>query len=266
MDKTQQSQPDVGSSEVSEGHTNIEISQYTPRSILAVWAAASLPMGALAWIIAPRLSSALEGDEPFIRALLICLTVGLIWQFALVAALVGFEQRSLRWSTLREALWLRSPRSPRTGRTGGRLWMILIPLMVAFYAEELIPSLPHPESRDFGVFIESDAAQTFLDGAWGWFGVILILVLFNTVLGEELLFRGFLLPRMNGAFGRTDWVANGVLFAAYHLHTPWVMPAALLDILILSYPTKRYRSAWIGIIVHSAQSVFIALVVLVLVL
>jgi hypothetical protein len=23
---------------------------------------------------------------------------------------------------------------------------------------------------------------------------------------------------MNGAFGRGDWVANGVLFAAYHLH------------------------------------------------
>jgi hypothetical protein len=49
------------------------------------------------------------------------------------------------------------------------------------------------------------------------------------LLGEELLFRGYLLPRMNGVFGRRDWLANGVLFAAYHLHVPWVMPAALLD-------------------------------------
>jgi uncharacterized protein len=31
------------------------------------------------------------------------------------------------------------------------------------------------------------------------------------VLGEELPFRGFLLPRMRGAFGRTDWIVNGVL-------------------------------------------------------
>ena len=31
---------------------------------------------------------------------------------------------------------------------------------------------------------------------------------FNTVLGEELLFRGFLLPRMNGAFGRRDWAGQ----------------------------------------------------------
>lgn len=70
---------------------------------------------------------------------------------------------------------------------------------------------------------------------------------------------------MNGAFGRGDWVANGVLFATYHLHMPWRIPAALLDMFILAYPTKRYRSAWIGIAVHSAQSVFFAVIVLTLV-
>ena len=38
---------------------------------------------------------------------------------------------------------------------------------------------------------------------------------------------------------------------------PWVIPAALLDTFIISYPSKRYRSALIGIAVHSAQSVVI---------
>ncbi len=60
--------------------------------------------------------------------------------------------------------------------------------------------------------------------------------MFNTVLGEELLFRGFLLPRMNGVLGRRDWLANGVLFAVYHLHEPWVIPAGLLDTFIIAYP------------------------------
>jgi membrane protease YdiL (CAAX protease family) len=87
----------------------------------------------------------------------------------------------------------------------------------------------------------------------------------NTVLGEELLFRGFLLPRMNGAFGRRDWVANGLLFTGYHLHVPWAMPATLLDMFFLAYPTRRYRSAWFGIAVHSAQSVVLAILVLALV-
>ena len=80
------------------------------------------------------------------------------------------------------------------------------------------------------------------------------MAVFNTVLGEELLFRGLLLPRMNGAFGERDWLANGVLFAAYHLHVPWAIPATLLDTFIVAYPSKRYRSALIGIAVHSAQS------------
>ena len=92
------------------------------------------------------------------------------------------------------------------------------------------------------------------------------MLVFNTVLGEELLFRGFLLPRMNGVFGRRDWLANGVLFAVYHLHEPWVIPAGLLDTFIIAYPSKRYRSALIGIAVHSAQSVFFLLLVLSLVL
>jgi uncharacterized protein len=247
--------------------SKVDIPQYRRRAILAVWAAAALPMAALAWLVAPAVADRLsgEGNLPMAQALLACLTVGLVWQFVLVAVLVGREQRTLRWSTLREALWLRSPQSPRSGRVGGRVWLILIPLVVAFGVEELI-SLPGPAARDMGLFLESDAGQSFLSGNWAWFGVIAVQLLFVSVLGEELLFRGFLLPRMNGAFGRADWVANGVLFAVYHLHIPWAIPTALLDTLILSYPTKRYRSAWIGIAVHSAQSVFIAVLVLTLVL
>jgi hypothetical protein len=44
------------------------------------------------------------------------------------------------------------------------------------------------------------------------------------------------------------------------------MAAALLDAFTLAYPTKRYRSAWIGIAVHSAQSLVFALLILTVVL
>jgi uncharacterized protein len=248
--------------------TGVHIPQYSIWQVLGVWALAAFPIGALAWVVAPVVADRLsgEGNVPMVKALLVCLTVGLIWQFVLVVALVGHEQRSLRWSTLRDALWLHSPRSPRSGRVGGSVWLVLIPLIVAFAAVALIPSLPHPVNRDLGAFLGSDAGQSFLSGNWVWFGLMVALWVFNTVLGEELLFRGVLLPRMNGAFGRGDWVANGVLFAAYHLHVPWLIPVNLLDTFIVSYPTKRYRSTWIGIAVHSAQSLFFAVLVLTLVL
>jgi len=245
----------------------VEIPQYSGRAIVAVWAAAALPMAALAWLVAPAVADRLsgEGHVPMVKSLLTCLTVGLVWQFVLVVVLVAREQQSLRWPVVRDALWLRRPCSPRSGRVGGRVWLVLIPLVLAFALEGLLPAPPTPESRDLALFLGSDTGQQFLDGAWGWFGLMLVLWVFNTVLGEELLFRGFLLPRMNGAFGRGDWVANGVLFAAYHLHTPWRIPATLLDTFLLSYPTKRYRSAWIGIAVHSSQSLVFAAVVLALV-
>lgn len=246
----------------------VEIPQYRLATVLAVWAAAALPMAALAWLIAPALAERLSGGSgvPMAKALLICLTAGLIWQFVLVLVLVGREQRTLRWTTLREALWLRSPSSPRSGRTGGRVWLILIPLVVLFAVKDLLPGLAPPIARDLGAFLGSDSGQSFLSGNWRWFAVMVVLWVFNTVLGEELLFRGLLLPRMNGVFGRWDWAANGVLFAAYHLHMPWTIPVNLLDTFVLAYPTKRYRSAWVGIAVHSAQSVFFGVLVLVLVL
>jgi uncharacterized protein len=244
------------------------IKQYSLAQIVAVWAAAALPMGILAWIVAPPLADRLSGagDVPMFKALLLVLTAGSIWQFALVVGLLWSEQRSLRWSTLRDALWLHSPRSPRSGRIGGRVWLIVIPLIAIFAVGAMVPVFSAPGDRDFGKVLDSDATQTFLSGNWGWFGLILVWFVFNTVLGEELLFRGLLLPRMNRAFGRGDWAANGVLFAAYHVHVPWAIPATLLfDTFAMAYPSKRYQSAWVGIAVHSVQSVFLAVLIFTLV-
>jgi uncharacterized protein len=235
------------------------------RRIIAVWAAAALPMGLLAWVAAPLLADQLSGPNALIRALLITLTAGLVWQFVLTMILVAREQRSLRPSVLRDALWLRAPRAPRTGRRGGKLWLLVLPLLIATAVEGLLASTG-PASRDFFGFLGSDGGEALLAGAWGWFAIIATLIVFNTVLGEELLFRGYLLPRMNGQFGRRDWVANGMLFAGYHLHMPWAIPTTLLDTFILSYPSKRYRSTLISIAVHSAQSILVLGLVLALVL
>ena len=241
------------------------VRQYSLAQILAVWAAAAIPMGVLAWIVAPWLKDQLGGDEPLMRALLICLTAGLIWQFALVAILVRRELGGLEWSRVRDALWLRAPRDPKTRRVGGRVWLWVLPFVVLFALEGAL-ALPGPSARDFAEFVDSGRGEEFFSGAWGWYAVVALLLVFNTVLGEELLFRGLLLPRMQGVFGRGDYVANGVLFAAYHLHTPWVIPSTLIDIFALSYPSRRFQSAWMGIVVHSVQTVVVLGVVLALVL
>ena len=240
--------------------------QYSLAKILGIWAAAALPMAALAWVVAPLIAARLDGPVALPRTIIVSLGVGLVWQFVLVMVLVYRERGSVRWPVLKDALWLQAPRSPRTGRVGGWLWLVLVPALLIFASEEFIPSFSPVTGHDFAAFVQSDAGAAFMSGNWGWYALIFTLVVFNTVLGEELLFRGLLLPRMQGAFGRWDWVANGVLFAVYHLHMPWTIPVNLLDTFALSYPSRRYRSALIGIAVHSSQSVLILALVLPLVL
>ena len=72
---------------------------------------------------------------------------------------------------------------------------------------------------------------------------------------------------MRTAFGKGAWVANWTLLTLYHAHQPWSMPPTLLDsIFAVAYPTKRYRSTWMGIVSHTLPSFIITGVILSLVL
>ena len=257
-----QAAPSTAPAGAATAAVELPIPQYSRCRVLGTWAAAALPMAVLAWIVAPLLAGELEGPTAWPRAILLSLTAGMVWQFVFVIVAVRREQGSLRWSVVKDALWLRAPRSPRTGRRGGRLWWLLVPLVLAVAAKEELPKIPAPVHRDQGLFLQSVAGQDFFSGNWPWFAVIVTMMIFNTVLGEELLFRGLLLPRMRAAFGRWDWLVNGVLFGVYHLHLPWSIPANTLDTFFISLPASRYRSALIGICVHSVQTVvFTALLV-----
>src|SRR5215212_1503450 len=147
----------VGESTVEGPPSERQSEQYSLAKILGIWAAAALPMAALAWVIAPLVAARLDGPLALTRALLVLLTVGLIWQFVLVVLLVYRERGSLRWSVLKDALWLNSPRSPATGRVGGRLWLVLVPCVLLLGAEELIPSFPPVTGHDFSALVGSHA-------------------------------------------------------------------------------------------------------------
>jgi membrane protease YdiL (CAAX protease family) len=132
--------------------------------------------------------------------------------------------------------------------------------------EEMLPTLPTPSARDNAAFFASDTGQSWMSGNWPWFAILVVMFVFNTALGEELLFRGLLLPRM-GTFGRRDWLVNGLLFACYHLHEPWVIPQTILvDTFAEALPARRLRSSLLSIAVHSAQTVFFFAIALILVL
>jgi membrane protease YdiL (CAAX protease family) len=243
------------------------VKQYSLAEILGVWAAAAVPMGALAWIVAPWLSDQLGGRDPFIESLLICLTAGLLWMLALVLILLRREVGGLAWPQVRDALWLRAPRDPKTSRVGRRVWLWVLPFDVLTAAVNALPIDPvGPMPRDLPKLLDTDRAEHFFTGNWGWFGMLVAVAILAPVV-EELLFRGLLLPRMRGAFGKRDFVANGALFTLYHVHQPWSMPATLIDgVVNQAYPTRRFQSTWMGLITHTIPSIVIIGFVLSLVL
>ncbi len=141
--------------------------------------------------------------------------------------------------------------------TGG---LIVSPFLNRAWVAAL-PSLAEPPQFSWSQLLDVPQNRTLLAGAWWFYALFLLLALFNTVLGEELLFRGLLLPRMQGPFGNWEWVANGVLFGFYHLHQPWGNPGGVVaGALLFALPTKLFRSSWMSIATHSVQGVFFAVV------
>lgn len=256
-----------------------EKDQYSLVKILAIWLMAAFPMGILGWIVAPALAPD-STEDPIGAAVtrIAVLTIGLVWQFVLSMIIVRREEGDLRWSTIRKRMWLNKPRNPKTGQPRNVLWLWVIPLLILVALLDvgstlnriwvsLFPFFSEPPDFALGSFLESPEIQAQLVGAWGFLGLFFVNAVFNTFLGEEFLFRGVLLPKMEGTFGKWDWVANGVLMGAYHFHQPWGIPGAVIgSVFLFSFPSRRLRSTWMAIITHSGQSVFFLFLILGMVL
>jgi membrane protease YdiL (CAAX protease family) len=233
------------------------VKQYSKLQVFAAWVAVVVPMGLLAWLATPWLGHRLHGPDPFISALMICFLVGLVWELVLVLLLVRREQGSLQRSRVCAALWLRKPTSPRTRRTGGKVWWWSVPfvlLSAAINAVGIDPAGPLP--RDLPATLETDRSRLehYFHGNWSAFGLLVVVVMLAPIV-EELFFRGLLLPRMRDAFGKADFAFNGLIFGLYHVHQPWSAPASILDgVFAQAYPSKRFQSIWIAIFAHTLPS------------
>jgi membrane protease YdiL (CAAX protease family) len=243
--------------------------QYTLFEILAIWAGVTVPMGLLAFIVAPAVMPHTSLHPGLVHW--IFMVVGMVWQFIVSVAVLRHELGGLRWAAVKKRIWLNRPRDPRTGGTRWTLWLWVVPAILANLIGGLLAApldraltswLPALGERWYAN-IDVLADEQF-EGQWWILGLALTSSLFNYILGEELLFRGVLLPRMAGVFGRWDWVANTVLFGLYHVHKIWFWPSMMASSFGCAWAARRYHSMWMGVIVHGVEGFFILLVVAVL--
>ena len=243
--------------------------QYSLTKILAIWASVTVPMGLLAWVVAPAIIPHTSLHPGLVHWML--MVVGMMWQFVVSLAVLRHELGGLHWPTLKRRIWLNLPRDPKTGKPRKVLFLWAVPAFLAnglggYLATRLdvawtnfLPGLDEPSYANAQVL-----ADPQFQGQWWILGLALTIMIFNYILGEELLFRGVLLPRMAGVFGRWDWVANSVLFGLYHVHKIWAWPSMITSGFGVAWAAKRYRSFWMGVIVHGLEGFFIVLIVAVL--
>lgn len=245
------------------GHGIKDASQYSLLKILTIWAVVAFPVPVMIFLVSPLLTSA-TGTHP---GLMIWYTgIALMaWQFVVSMFLLWYELEVFTWSAVKERIWLNKPTNPKTGAKSYRLFLWLIPAAAFIILFEMSPLGGYLDQILLSIFPSLNNLETEIDdlfvpelvGAWWLFGIAILNNVFNYFLGEELLFRGVLLPKMRGAFGKWDWVANAFLFGAYHLDKPQSILRISIAALAYTWTSKRYQSIWFAIILHGIEMIFV---------
>jgi membrane protease YdiL (CAAX protease family) len=128
------------------------------------------------------------------------------------------------------------------------------------------PFAPHPIfPPEFGPGgPAARAAGTFMGSkltGLGWVAVIYLLGWVLNISGEELWFRGYILPRQEQAFGPRAWIANGLMFAFNHVWQPWNLLVILPSALLGAYAVQRRRNTWVLIVVHAVANLSLLVVI-----
>jgi membrane protease YdiL (CAAX protease family) len=256
MDVTKNQNQIVSETEIPEDD------QYSLRKIVAIWALATAPMTFFAFVLTPAIISHfnIPDSVPAFLVFWPLMIVGLVWQFVLSLIIVYRETGELRWRTMKKRMWYTKPRDPKTGepRTSLFLWVlpfIALSLVLQVVALPDVMGTIFPFLKTLPHYNLSQIMTPEFQGAWYILGLTLLTIPFNYFLGEEFLFRGILLPKMNGVFGKWDWFFNGLFFALYHLHKPLgILNQILFSGIMLSYPSKRFRSNWMAVIIHGIEA------------
>ena len=242
-------------------------SQYSLAKILGLWVMAAAPFPILSFVIGPALAPVIGLKIEIVRWMMII--VGLIWVFVLSMIVLRRELGTLRWSVIRKRMWFQTPRDPKTGEPKLKLlwWALPAALLNGIVVFTILTPLQEVVLNVFPslkpwVLRGEDLFSPEYVGWWWMLGVMLVSNLFNHFLGEEFFFRGVLLPKMKGVFGRWDWLMNVALFSFYHWHQPWGFLSVIASFLIAGWASRRYQCNWIFVIAHGIDGVFLFVMLL----
>jgi len=174
--------------------------------------------------------------------------IGLLLATIVALRLEGWP---LRWSVVRERLRLRPLRSKEWKWT--LLFLFLYVLLG--YVLNILAQLVYQRLG----FWPPDADVPLTNVPF-----LLVVLVFN-VVGEELWWRGYILPRQELEHGKYAWVVNGLLWPFFHLFKWWAVPFLLLKHWMIPFIAQRTKNTAPALIIHfvsNGMSVVLSIVLL----
>ena len=197
-----------------------------------------------------------NGSPPFL-VFVVTFVGPLVLMLGAAVAAYRLEGRPWTWAPFRSRL--------RLGSMAKTDWAWTLGLVLGTYAlQYAIGPLAgwvegvrfYDAPKEFGDFMGGMGRADFgfdLKGRWDvWLFFVFGSLIFN-IGGEELWWRGIILPRQELVFGCLAWLVNGLLWNLFHFfyHTNLGSVVAYLPMTVpLAYVAQRTRSTWPGIIAH----------------
>jgi membrane protease YdiL (CAAX protease family) len=181
----------------------------------------------------------------------------------LVAGLILLHREGypLRISALRDRICWRWPKGWKAWMLAGVVFMLGMSLsMMMGRVNHVLASVPGFVPPEWWHAASNPKVQvnsandvfpdTTLKGNFLFVLLYFIIGLVFNIFGEEIYYRGFLLPRMRGVFGKWDWVANGVLFTLKHVYQRWLYPGILVGGLSFAFAAGPLGSLPLAMAYH----------------
>jgi membrane protease YdiL (CAAX protease family) len=211
------------------------------------------------------------GLTPF-EAYMVGLTVPAAILFSFAFGLVAHDGFALSWSSIKERFWLR--RMTKRDAIWTIVAFVITFLSIGIFAPPTqmliaaVPALAVPEffapwakpGATFDLAQVTNFAGAPLKGNWG-LALLFFVQLFFNIFGEELWWRGYILPRQELANGRRAWLINGLLWWLWHLaFYPWQLFALLPICLTIPFVSQRLHNNWPAVIIHSQNAIGLLLI------
>lgn len=129
------------------------------------------------------------------------------------------------------------------------IWTVTGILVVGILSGLVMKGLEHI----IGKFDHSPSFMTFEPLSKGRYWLLLVWVPYwiLNIFGEEILWRGVMLPRQEIAFGKYTWLIHGFGWGLFHVAFGWHLLLTLLPLIFIqSYIVQKTKNSWNGVIIH----------------